>query len=96
MNDKHRFGRIALLALAALLVAVPLYIALVAASHSARDLLGQFPLLPGSQLIHNLASVLFQGLPGAPPVWLRASPSASWSSPFSRPTRWSISAFRCA
>lgn len=61
--------RVAALTLAALLVAVPLYIALVASSHDARELLGQFPLLPGSQLVHNFSSALLEGLPGAPPVW---------------------------
>ncbi|APZ44022.1 sn-glycerol-3-phosphate ABC transporter permease UgpE [Acidihalobacter ferrooxydans] len=67
---KAHAGRIVLLTLVAILVAVPLYIALVAASHSPRDLLGQFPLLPGHQLGHNFASALVKGLPGAPPVWL--------------------------
>jgi sn-glycerol 3-phosphate transport system permease protein len=62
-------SRPALLILAAALIATPLYIALVAASHSARDLLGEFPLLPGGRLYENFVSVLFQGLPGAPPVW---------------------------
>jgi sn-glycerol 3-phosphate transport system permease protein len=70
MKGSRSFVRPVWLMLAALLVAVPLYIALVAASHQARDLLGQFPLLPGDQLIHNFTSVLFHGLPGAPPVWL--------------------------
>jgi len=69
MKTSANAGRPALLILAAVLIAIPLYIALVAASHSARDLLGQFPLLPGGRLSENLISVLFKGLPGAPPVW---------------------------
>jgi sn-glycerol 3-phosphate transport system permease protein len=69
MKTSTGSSRPALLILAAVLIAIPLYIALVAASHSARDLLGQFPLLPGGRLSENLISVLFKGLPGAPPVW---------------------------
>ncbi len=69
MKASSNFIRAAFLIFAAVLVAIPLYIALVAASHGARELLGQFPLLPGSRLLSNLTSVLFAGLPGAPPVW---------------------------
>lgn len=53
----------------ALIIALPLYLALVAASHAPADLLGHFPLLPGSRLLANFGEVLTQGLPGTIPVW---------------------------
>jgi sn-glycerol 3-phosphate transport system permease protein len=59
--------RSALLLFAALL-ALPLYAALVAASHAPQDLLGRLPLLPGNQLPANLRTLLGSGLPGSPSV----------------------------
>lgn len=57
------------LGLVAALLAVPLYVALVAASHAPGDLLGRFPLWPGSRLLDNMGKVLMHGLPGSVPVW---------------------------
>ena len=70
MKSSRRLARPLLLLVAAVLIAIPLYIAVIAASHGARELLGEFPLLPGGQLAGNFGHVLFNGLPGAPPVWL--------------------------
>ena len=61
--------RHAVLIVMALIIALPLYLALVAASHAPADLLGHFPLLPGSKLLANFGEVLTQGLPGTIPVW---------------------------
>ena len=53
----------------AAVIALPLYLAVVAASHRPQALLGHFPLLPGGMLIDNLRAVLEAGLPGTIPVW---------------------------
>lgn len=53
----------------AAVIALPLYLAVVAASHRPQALLGHFPLLPGGMLLDNLRSVLEKGLPGTIPVW---------------------------
>lgn len=53
----------------ALWLLLPIYVAIVAASHDARDLLGNFPWLPGHRLFANLHHILFEGLPSAIPVW---------------------------
>lgn len=54
----------------AALFAIPLYVAFVAASHSARSLLGAFPVTPGSQFIPNMMHVLFVGFPSSAPIGL--------------------------
>ena len=53
------------------LVLLPLYIALVAASHEAGDLIGKTPLWFGPKLVDNFSSVLGRGLKaaGGAPVW---------------------------
>ncbi|MDR3074398.1 MAG: sn-glycerol-3-phosphate ABC transporter permease UgpE [Deltaproteobacteria bacterium] len=53
------------------LVLLPLYIALVAASHEAATLIGDTPLWFGDRLADNVASVLGHGLQaaGGAPVW---------------------------
>lgn len=56
-----------LLAIAAVL-ALPIYLALVAASRTAPALLRGVPLAPGSELGQNLYDVLVRGLPGSPSV----------------------------
>jgi sn-glycerol 3-phosphate transport system permease protein len=58
-----------LIAIAALF-AIPLYVAFVAASHSARSLLGAFPVAPGGHFIHNMVQVLFVGFPSSAPIGL--------------------------
>lgn len=60
--------RHALLILVAALFAAPLYIAVVAASHDARSLLGNFPALPGPHLIGNLTHVMTVPFPNSAPV----------------------------
>lgn len=65
---KRALPRHAFLIAMAALFAVPLYIAVDAASHPARALLGTFPIAPGGQLMSNFKSVLFTGLPDAAPV----------------------------
>lgn len=52
----------------AVLFAIPLYVAFVAASHSARALLGAFPATPGVQLGTNLVQVLVSGFPNTAPL----------------------------
>ncbi|PSR22372.1 MAG: sn-glycerol-3-phosphate ABC transporter permease UgpE [Sulfobacillus acidophilus] len=64
------------LVVCAILFAAPLYIAVVAASHSARSLLGQFPALPGDHLVGNLIHVLTVGFPNTSPVGLMLVNSA--------------------
>lgn len=66
---KPRWTRHAVLVFFAVLLALPLYFALVAASHAPGDLLSTFPLLPGARLLRSLRHVLVQGLPGTVPVW---------------------------
>lgn len=69
-NLLHSAGlRHAVLIALAVVVALPLYLAVVAASHTPQVLLGHFPLLPGGMLLDNLRTVLDNGLPGTIPVW---------------------------
>lgn len=65
---KRQWLRRSGLLLLALLLALPLYAALIAASHAPGDLLGRLPWLPGNRLLHNLHTVLGAGLPGSPSV----------------------------
>ena len=65
---KRQWLRRSGLLLLALLLALPLYAALIAASHAPGDLLGRLPWLPGNRLLHNLRTVLGSGLPGSPSV----------------------------
>lgn len=62
--------RHAILILGLVLVAFPVYVALVASSHTAADIVGHFPLWFGSRLISNYAHVISAGIggAGAPPV----------------------------
>jgi sn-glycerol 3-phosphate transport system permease protein len=53
---------------AAAIFAVPLYLAFVAATHPANDLLTGVPVLPAGQLWTNLWHVLVRGLPNSAPV----------------------------
>jgi sn-glycerol 3-phosphate transport system permease protein len=62
--------RHAVLILCLAVFAIPLYVAVVAASHSAASLLAAFPATPGRLLLQNLTSVLVAGFPGTPPVGL--------------------------
>ncbi|MDA8300417.1 MAG: sn-glycerol-3-phosphate ABC transporter permease UgpE [Actinomycetota bacterium] len=57
-----------ILIFAAAIFVVPLYLAFVAATHPARDLLTGVPLLPSGQLGPNLWRVLTRGLPNSAPV----------------------------
>lgn len=45
-----------------LLMFVPLYLAIVAASHDGATIARSLPILPGSSLLHNLKAVLFHGV----------------------------------
>jgi sn-glycerol 3-phosphate transport system permease protein len=65
---RRETGRHLLLIAFAALFAVPLYVAVVAASHSAGDLLAAFPFAPGRLLAVNLRRVLIAGFPNAAPV----------------------------
>lgn len=56
------------LVFAAAAFAFPLYLAFVAATHPAKDLLTGVPLVPSGQLGHNLWHVLTRGLPNSAPV----------------------------
>lgn len=61
----------AVLILGVALVAFPVYIALIAATHHASELSsGLMPLLPGGEFFNNMSLVLFSKLPGLPPFWL--------------------------
>ena len=57
-----------ILILAAAIFALPLYLAFVAATHPAKDLLTGVPLVPSGQLGPNLWHVLTSGLPSSAPV----------------------------
>jgi sn-glycerol 3-phosphate transport system permease protein len=67
----HSFFSHAILVGGSALVLLPLYIALVAASHEAADLVGNTPLWFGPRLANNVISVLGQGFQaaGGAPVW---------------------------
>ncbi len=58
------------LLLGLVMVAFPIYIAVVASSHKAADIVGHFPLWFGTDLINNYVHVLTAGIGGAgtPPV----------------------------
>lgn len=60
--------RHAVLILCAALFVTPLYIAVVAASHTARQLLGVFPVLPGPHLLSNMIQVLTVGFSNSVPL----------------------------
>ncbi len=70
-NRLHTVLSHAILLLGSALVLLPLYIALVAASHPAQDLIGSTPLWFGPMLWDNMAGVLGHGLQaaGGAPVW---------------------------
>ncbi len=53
---------------AAAIFALPLYLAFVAATHPARDLLTGVPLVPGGEFGANMWQVLTRGLPSSAPV----------------------------
>ena len=67
----HTIASHLILVLGSALVLLPLYIALVAASHEARDLIGSTPLWFGPRLWDNVSGVLGHGLQaaGGAPVW---------------------------
>ncbi|MDR2111642.1 MAG: sn-glycerol-3-phosphate ABC transporter permease UgpE [Candidatus Accumulibacter sp.] len=67
----HRIVSHLILILGCALVLLPIYIALVAASHEAAALTGDTPLWFGGRLLENLSSVLGHGLQaaGGAPVW---------------------------
>ena len=67
----HRIVSHLILILGCALVLLPIYIALVAASHEAAALIGNTPLWFGDRLLENLSSVLGHGLQaaGGAPVW---------------------------
>jgi len=58
------------LVLGIILVAFPVYIAVIAMTHTQQTLGFTTPLLPGNQLIPNLIDVLTRPSPGRPPFWL--------------------------
>lgn len=63
----------AVLILGLLVVAFPVYIALISATRTSGDFLtGMIPLLPGPHLLENLKTVLFSGIDnsGTPPIGL--------------------------
>ena len=80
MVEKKGLGRAlshAVLLFGAAIVLFPLYVALVATSHSYDVLIGSTPLWFGGELIKNFTSVLSQGLKaaGGIPVWVMMSNS---------------------
>ena len=50
----------------------PIYLAFVASTHTAAEISGGVPLLPGSEMIRNYSLVLGEGISaaGAPPLWI--------------------------
>ena len=60
--------RHAVLALFAVLFAVPLYLAVVAATRSAPAFLNGVPFTPGGQLGHNISQVFGAGIANSPPI----------------------------
>ena len=59
------------LILGIVVVAFPVYVALIASTHQASELgSGLMPLLPGGEFWNNMSRVLFTELPGLPPFWL--------------------------
>ncbi|MFQ9489557.1 MAG: hypothetical protein ACLR0N_00045 [Bilophila wadsworthia] len=84
------------------IVLFPLYIALVATTHTFDVLIGSTPLWFGGEFLKNFTTVLTQGLKaaGGIPVWVMMANSPSWPSaspsgkspfPSRRPTPSSIS-----
>lgn len=67
----HRVVSHLILILGCALILLPIYIALVAASHEAAELIGNTPLWFGGKLVDNVSSVLGHGLQaaGGAPVW---------------------------
>jgi sn-glycerol 3-phosphate transport system permease protein len=65
---RREIGRHALLIVLAAIFLVPLYVAVVATSHSAGELLAAFPYAPGRLFLANIARVLITGFPNAAPV----------------------------
>ncbi|MGH9067076.1 MAG: ABC transporter permease subunit, partial [Acidimicrobiales bacterium] len=68
--------RHSMLIVVAALFAIPIYLAFVAATHPAADLINGVPLVPSGQLVSNMSTVLIKGLPGSPPVWSMMANSA--------------------
>lgn len=58
--------RHAVLIVAVAILALPVYLAFVVATHSAADILKGVPVVPGGQLGSNLATVFDRGVPGTP------------------------------
>jgi len=67
-SSGRQIARHGVLILASVLFALPLYLAVVAASRPARALLSSVPLLPGNRLGANVVQVLTHGMPGSAPV----------------------------
>jgi len=64
----RNFGRIAILSLIALMFLVPLYIAVVAATHAPSAFLRGVPVAPGGNLIQSTKDAVVKGLPDTPSV----------------------------
>ncbi len=62
----------AVLIFGAAMFVFPIYLAFVASTHTAAEVSGGVPLLPGSELIRNYSLVLGEGISaaGAPPLWI--------------------------
>ena len=69
-------GRHVLLVLLAVFLALPLYLALVVATHSAASVLRGVPVVPGNQLGANLATIFGPGIPGTPSITTMLANSA--------------------
>jgi len=62
----------AVLILGAAMFVFPIYLAFVASTHTAAEVSGGVPLLPGAEMIRNYSLVLGEGISaaGAPPLWI--------------------------
>jgi len=62
----------AVLIFGAAMFVFPIYLAFVASTHTAAEVSGGIPLLPGSEFIANYSLVLGEGISaaGAPPLWI--------------------------
>jgi sn-glycerol 3-phosphate transport system permease protein len=62
----------AVLIFGAAMFVFPIYLAFVASTHTAAEISGGVPLLPGSEMIRNYSLVLGEGISaaGAPPLWI--------------------------
>ena len=62
----------AVLIFGAAMFVFPIYLAFVASTHTAAEVSGGVPLLPGSEMIRNYSLVLGEGISaaGAPPLWI--------------------------